>query len=500
MFGCCTCERANRAEAAAKVAPAPSGAAAGGRQGQTGKRRSVKAAAFEEPPQTDSKDGPGPATVLPSAKDPVQVEPEDANLNTRPPSAYGQDGQSGQALQATQAREHEVTELTEAPKRTRRRSHFVPSDAAAAAAEAASPLTAASAEPGTGQLQTLVEDPTSGFQGTHKACLLGVTKTVHGSTPLVESEFKEKFVEHSGCDSEAAARSGLQKAGVTISCAKGRKAGTPNQDNFFVTECGSFLICCVADGHGSAGHWVSHWTCKFVLRMMLEQMEKAKSLPTARAMNEMFEKVHKEVVRTANAEKIEIALSGTTLSVAIVDREKRKILLAWAGDSRCVLGRLLKKGVISRLASGTAGKSECVGGSTDHKPNDPKEKRRVEENGGEVLLLPGDVPHRVFAKGKEIPGLAMSRSIGDLAGHMAGVIHQPGIEWLDFQKDDLLLCCSDGVWEFLSNVEALNIVSQVGKKKATEGVQKLSTESRKLWLAESDDCCDDITVIAVWLT
>eukprot|EP00434_Breviolum_minutum_P033969 symbB.v1.2.030060.t1/scaffold3347.1/size58713/7 len=230
MFGCCTCERANRAEAVAKVAPAPSGAAAGGRQGQTGKRRSVKAAAFEEPPQTDSKDGPGPAAILPSAKDPVQVEPEDANLNTRPPSADGQDGQSGQALQATQAREHEVTELTEAPKRTRRRSHFVPSDAAAAAAEAASPLTAASAEPGTGQLQTLVEDPTSGFQGTHKACLLGVTKTVHGSTPLVESEFKEKFVEHSGCDSEAAARSRLQKAGVTISCAKGRKAGTPNQD------------------------------------------------------------------------------------------------------------------------------------------------------------------------------------------------------------------------------------------------------------------------------
>lgn len=233
---------------------------------------------------------------------------------------------------------------------------------------------------------------------------------------------------------------------------------------------------------------------------MLEQMEKAKSLPTAKAMTEIFEKVHKEVIRTANSEKFEVGLSGTTLSVAVIDREKRKILLAWAGDSRCVLGRPVKKGVISRLASGPSGKSDYVGGSADHKPNDPKERRRVEEQGGEVLLLPGDVPHRVFAKGKEIPGLAMSRSIGDLAGHKAGVIHQPGIEWLDFQKDDLLLCCSDGVWEFLSNVEALNIVSQVGKKKAADGVQKLSAESRRLWLAEADDCCDDITVIAVWLS
>ena len=43
------------------------------------------------------------------------------------------------------------------------------------------------------------------------------------------------------------------------------------------------------------------------------------------------------------------------------------------------------------------------------------------------IAWPEDVPYRVFAKGKEIPGLAMSRSVGDLAGHMAGVIHEkPG--------------------------------------------------------------------------
>lgn len=482
MFGCCTCERATRAEAVAKVAPAPSASAAAAPASASGrgKRRSVKAA--KDTPKTDVKDEPAAAVL--SAADHVQA---DANLKTSVPEADGQEPEAAEVPEAPDA--------SEMPKRTHRRSHFIPSSAAAAAAEA-SPL---SAELDAGKQASPVADPTGSFEGTHKV-LLGVTKTVHGSTPLVESEFKEKFVEQSGCDSESAARSRFLKAGVAISCAKGMKPGTPNQDNFFVTDCGNFLLCCVADGHGSAGHWVSHWTCKFVLRMMLEQMEKAKSLPTTKAMMEIFEKVHKEVIRTANSEKFEVGLSGTTLSVAVIDREKRKILLAWAGDSRCVLGRPVKKGVISRLASGPSGKSDYVGGSADHKPNDPKERRRVEEQGGEVLLLPGDVPHRVFAKGKEIPGLAMSRSIGDLAGHKAGIIHQPGIEWLDFQKDDLLLCCSDGVWEFLSNVEALNIVLQVGKKNAADGVQKLSAESRRLWLAEADDCCDDITVIAVWLS
>lgn len=482
MFGCCTCERATRAEAVAKVAPAPSASAAAAPASASGrgKRRSVKAA--KDTPKTDVKDEPAAAVL--SAADHVQA---DANLKTSVPEADGQEPEASEVPEAPDA--------SEMPKRTHRRSHFIPSSAAAAAAEA-SPL---SAELDAGKQASPVADPTGSFEGTHKV-LLGVTKTVHGSTPLVESEFKEKFVEQSGFDSESAARSRFLKAGVAISCAKGMKPGTPNQDNFFVTDCGNFLLCCVADGHGSAGHWVSHWTCKFVLRMMLEQMEKAKSLPTTKAMMEIFEKVHKEVIRTANSEKFEVGLSGTTLSVAVIDREKRKILLAWAGDSRCVLGRPVKKGVISRLASGPSGKSDYVGGSADHKPNDPKERRRVEEQGGEVLLLPGDVPHRVFAKGKEIPGLAMSRSIGDLAGHKAGIIHQPGIEWLDFQKDDLLLCCSDGVWEFLSNVEALNIVSQVGKKNAADGVQKLSAESRRLWLAEADDCCDDITVIAVWLS
>lgn len=392
----------------------------------------------------------------------------------------------------------EVKDAGSPVPRTRRRSHFVPSGASGA--EAVEAVEAVPPEQAGALAAVVVDDPRGAFQGSHDACLLGVTKTVRGSTPLVEAEFKEKYVEQSGCASESEARTQFSKAGVAISCAKGRKPGTPNQDNFFVAQCGPFLLCCVADGHGTAGHWVSHWTCKFVLRMLLQRMEGVKTLPKRSALNEIFDTAHQEVICTANSEKFEVALSGTTLSVAIIDRPNRKVMLAWAGDSRMVLGRPARKGVLSRLATGPSGKAEYVGGLADHKPNDPKEKQRIEQNGGQVLLLPGDVPYRVFAKGKEIPGLAMSRSVGDLAGHMAGVIHEPSVEVLDFQKDDLLLCCSDGVWEFLSNGDALNIVAQAGRKKAAEAVLKLSAESRKQWLAEAEDCCDDITVIAVWLS
>jgi hypothetical protein len=36
-------------------------------------------------------------------------------------------------------------------------------------------------------------------------------------------------------------------------------------------------------------------------------------------------------------------------------------------------------------------------------------------------------PLRVWLKNEDIPGLAMTRSMGDIAGSMAGVIAEPGI-------------------------------------------------------------------------
>ena len=61
-------------------------------------------------------------------------------------------------------------------------------------------------------------------------------------------------------------------------------------------------------------------------------------------------------------------------------------------------------------------------------------------------------PARVWLQDVDVPGLAMSRSLGDYVAQSVGVIPDPEINIYDISVDDrFLIIASDGVWEFLSN-------------------------------------------------
>jgi len=114
-----------------------------------------------------------------------------------------------------------------------------------------------------------------------------------------------------------------------------------------------------------------------------------------------------------------VALSGTTGTIAIIDTTEMKLWIADVGDSR---------GVICLCDSGKHKAKELT---VDHKPSLPNEKKRIESRGGEVKKLEGDIPHRVFVRGKAFPGLAMSRALGDLIASSVGVSCEPEVTELD---------------------------------------------------------------------
>ena len=114
-------------------------------------------------------------------------------------------------------------------------------------------------------------------------------------------------------------------------------------------------------------------------------------------------------------------LSGTTCTLVIQLEEH--IICANAGDSRAILifnekeDELLENTKIYLL-------------SYDSKPQNPNEKKRIIEHGGLVLqdlneFRKPEGPFRVWIKGEHYPGIALSRSIGDIDAKKIGVIPNP---------------------------------------------------------------------------
>lgn len=124
---------------------------------------------------------------------------------------------------------------------------------------------------------------------------------------------------------------------------------------------------------------------------------------------------------------------GCTAIVALIHRGK--LFVANAGDSRAVLCRGHKAIALSR----------------DHKPDRPDEKKRIERLGGTVTV------HGV-ARVNGI--LAVSRAFGDMT-LSPYVTAAPEIRTAPItSRDRFLILACDGVWDVLSNQEAVTLVKK----------------------------------------
>lgn len=275
-----------------------------------------------------------------------------------------------------------------------------------------------------------------------------------------------------------------------IACSKGSKGfrdTTPNQDNFSLTYLkNGWTICCVMDGHGPFGHYVSTRTVQTVPYYLVKCPDFPDNMNVA--LVEAFERSQKDVVALAVEEDWDVQASGTTAVCAAWKGDT--VWTAHAGDSRIVIGTETKRTLQFE--------------TKDHKPTDKAEVDRINAAGGEVrsqTYPDGWTVHRIFVKGQDFPGLCMARTLGDASVKDHGVVATPevcGPVTVDMKENPFMILASDGVWEFL---DSEFVVKAVAKKIASDGpertIQKLQRESRKRWRQEEGDYCDDITSVLI---
>jgi len=191
---------------------------------------------------------------------------------------------------------------------------------------------------------------------------------------------------------------------------------------------------------------------------------------------------------------IDSSFSGTTAIVVYINGDK--IYSCNAGDSRAVLGRVLQAPVNSPA------KYEAVPLSSDQKPERADERERIIASRGRVEACHGsrgeDIgPLRVWLRDQDVPGLAMTRSIGDFVAASVGVSCVPEV-WTRTVADEdrFIILASDGVWEFISSQEAVDMVSNT--RSPEQACKILTDEATKRWHRE-EEVVDDITAIVIFL-
>jgi protein phosphatase 1L len=214
-------------------------------------------------------------------------------------------------------------------------------------------------------------------------------------------------------------------------------------------QCGFFGVF---DGHGGAR------AAEYVQNHIFENLAAHPKFEsdTALAIAESYNQTDQDYLKSENAQNKD---AGSTASTAVI--VGNKLLIANVGDSRAVISRA----------------GQAIALSVDHKPNRSDERQRIENAGGVVM----------WAGTWRVGGvLAVSRAFGDRLLKRY-VIPEPEIQEETIKTgDDFLILASDGLWDVISNQDAVQLVQSVTD--AQEAAKKLTDEAYNRGSADNITC------------
>lgn len=193
------------------------------------------------------------------------------------------------------------------------------------------------------------------------------------------------------------------------------------EDTYFVKETDRHTFYGIFDGHGGVDV-ARHLALKLYFNIVSCSVFKASPL---RAMIAGCLLTNQDLLSYAENQ-------GATAIMALIKDDK--MYIGNVGDSRAVLC--------------CAGNAQAL--SQDHKPDRPDERKRIESLGGFITKLGGIA--RLQGR------LAVSRAFGDFS-LKPYVIAQPEILVHPISKlDEFLILACDGVWDVLTNQQAVDLV------------------------------------------
>ncbi|KAK9003231.1 hypothetical protein V6N11_060796 [Hibiscus sabdariffa] len=293
--------------------------------------------------------------------------------------------------------------------------------------------------------------------------------------------------------------------GFASICSKKGEKGI-NQDCAIVWEefgCQDDMIFCgIFDGHGPWGHIVAKRVKQSVPPSLLCNWQKALSLalhdheletelnPNSHQFDvwkQSYLKTYADIdLELKHHPGIDSFRSGTTALTII--KQGEHLVVANVGDSRAVLATTSDDGTVVPLQL-----------TVDFKPSIPEEAERIRQCKGRIFSL-RDEPgvYRVWMPDGNTPGLALSRAIGDHCVKEFGLISVPDVTQRNItNKDRFVILATDGVWDVISNEEAVEIVSSIEDRE--KSAKKLVQCAIRAWKYKKRGIAmDDISAVCLF--
>ncbi|KAM1442676.1 hypothetical protein COP2_010521 [Malus domestica] len=260
------------------------------------------------------------------------------------------------------------------------------------------------------------------------------------------------------------------------------------------------MFCGIFDGHGPWGHFVAKQIRETMPPSLLCSWQETLAQTSIDPDPDLDKKCHRfnvwkdSYIKTCAAidhelgqhRRIDSFYSGTT-ALSIV-RQGELIFIANVGDSRAVLATTLDDGSLVPVQL-----------TVDFKPSLPQEAERIIQSNGRVFCL-DDEPgvQRVWQPDGETPGLAMSRAFGDYCVKDFGLISVPEVSQRNItSRDQFVVLATDGVWDVVSNQEAVQIVSSTAER--GKAAKRLVEFAARAWKRKRRGIAmDDISAICLF--